>query len=93
MRYIDWNESKNIKLQKEREICFEDVLVAIAEGNLLDILIHPNSDRYNNQSIFVVRINNYIFLVPFVEDEKKIFLKTIVPSRKLTKQYIKGEAR
>lgn len=91
MRYIDWSESKNIKLQAERDVCFEDVLIAIAEGNLIDILVHPNSEKYENQSIYIVKIREYVFLVPFVEDEQKIFLKTIFPSRKLTKQYLKGD--
>ena len=88
MKYIDWDEKKNEQLKQEREISFEDILNAIEEGNLLDILEHSNKNRYPNQKIFIVTINDCAYLVPFVEDEEKIFLKTIIPSRKATKQYI-----
>lgn len=88
MKYIDWDEKKNEQLKQEREISFEDILNAIEESNLLDIVEHPNKNRYPNQKIFIVTINDYAYLVPFVEDEEKIFLKTIIPSRKATKQYI-----
>lgn len=91
VKYFDWNEEKNRILKMEREVGFEDVLIAIESGNLLDTLNQPNKKRYLNQKIFVVNINNYIYLVPFVEDEEKVFLKTIIPSRKATKKYlIKG---
>jgi len=75
-------------LKQEREVSFEDVIIAIEEGNLLDILGHHNPKRYSHQKIFVVAISGYVYLVPFVEDEEKIFLKTIIPSRKATKRYI-----
>jgi len=88
MKYVDWDNKKNGQLKEEREISFEDILIAIEEGRLLDIVEHPNKNRYLNQKIFIVVINNYAYLVPFVEDEEKIFLKTIIPSRKATKQYI-----
>ena len=88
MKYIDWNEEKNERLKKERELSFEDIIISIEEGNLLDIVEHPNKNRYPNQKIFIVAVNDYAYLVPFVEDEEKIFLKTIIPSRKATKQYI-----
>lgn len=88
MKYIDWDKKKNEQLKQEREISFEDILNTIEEGNLLDIVEHPNKNRYPNQKIFIVTINDYAYLVPFVEDEEKIFLKTIIPSRKATKQYI-----
>ena len=90
MKYIDWSKEKNERLKQERELSFEDVLISIEEGNLLDIVEHPNKNRYPNQKIFIVTINNYVYLVPFVEDDEKIFLKTIIPSRKATKQYIIG---
>ena len=88
MKYFDWNEDKNRLLKIEREVSFEDVLLAIESGNLLDVIEHPKKKRYPGQRIFIVNINNYAYLVPFVEDEKKIFLKTIIPSRKATKKYI-----
>lgn len=88
MKYYDWSEIKNIQLKRERSVGFEDVLVAITEGKLLTVLAHPNKKRYPRQKIYLVEINNYVYLVPFVEDEQKIFLKTIIPSRKATKKYL-----
>lgn len=88
MRYFDWNREKNEKLKEERDISFEEVVMAIEEGNLLDIIEHPNRKKYSNQKLFVVNINNYAYLVPFAEDEKKYFLKTVFPSRKITQKYI-----
>lgn len=91
MKYFDWNESKNNKLRNEREVSFEDVIVAISERKLHDILEHTNPAKYPNQRFYIVEIQEYIYVVPFVEDEVKIFLKTIYPSRKLTKKYLKGD--
>jgi len=88
MKYIDWNEEKNQFLKRERDISFEEVLLAIENSQILDIVKHPNQKRYQNQKIIIININNYAYLVPFVEDEEKIFLKTIIPSRKATKKYI-----
>lgn len=88
MKYFDWNKDKNKLLKVERDISFEEVYIAIESGELLDILKHPNQKKYPNQKIFVVNINNYIYLVPFIEDETRIFLKTIIPSRKATKRYL-----
>lgn len=88
VKYFDWNEDKNRRLKDEREIGFEDILLAIIEKGLLDILEHPNQDKYPNQKFLVVKVNNYVYLVPFIEDQEKIFLKTIIPSRKATKHYL-----
>jgi uncharacterized DUF497 family protein len=88
MKFFDWNEEKNKILIMEREVSFEDVLIAIESDNLLKIIKHPNKKKYSNQKIFIVNIRNYAYLVPFVEDSKKIFLKTIIPSRKATKKYL-----
>lgn len=90
MKYFDWNEDKNELLKLKREAFFEDVLVAIDSGNLLDVIENPNTERYPNQKMFVVNIGNYVYLVPFVEDEEKYFLKTMFPSRKMTKKYLIG---
>ncbi len=81
---FSWNEEKNRKLLKERGLCFEDVLFA----DVLDILKNP-SDKYKNQFIMLVKINDYVHIVPFVvdKDKKEIFLKTIYPSRKFNKKY------
>jgi uncharacterized DUF497 family protein len=88
MKYIDWDTEKNEVLKNERDIRFEDILVALDHGDLLDILEHSNRKRYPNQRIFIVAVGGYAYLVPFVEDEEKIFLKTIIPSRKATKHYL-----
>ncbi|WP_379910541.1 DUF4258 domain-containing protein [Marinobacterium aestuariivivens] len=74
----------------ERGVSFEDVVFALQSGGLLDDLVHPNKERYPNQRIFVVRIDDYAWLVPYVEDDKAFFLKTIIPSRKATKEYLRG---
>lgn len=88
MKYFDWNSDKNETLKHEREVSFEDILVAIDEGKLLDVVQHKNKTKYPDQKIFIVNVNQYAYLVPFVEDDEKIFLKTIIPSRKATKKYI-----
>lgn len=88
MKFFDWNENKNGLLKLEREVSFEDVVISIESSGLLDILEHPNKKKYPNQKIFVVNIGNYAYLVPFVEDSKRVFLKTIIPSRNATRKYI-----
>ena len=88
MKYFDWDDAKNAKLRVERGIGFEDIVFHIKRGDLLDILEHPNASRYAGQRIFVIRRDDYAYLVPFVEDEHTVFLKTIIPSRKATKQYL-----
>lgn len=88
MSYFDWSEKKNMFLKQERDICFEDIVIAIAEGRLVDIVEHPNVKRYPNQKLLIVEIDRYVYLVPFVEDTEKIFLKTIIPSRTATKRYL-----
>lgn len=87
MKYFDWDEEKNKLLKKIRGISFEKVKVAVEEG-ILDNYMHPNQTRYPGQKIMVVKINNYAYLVPYVIDEEKIFLKTIIPSRKATKKFL-----
>jgi uncharacterized DUF497 family protein len=93
MKYFSWNEEKNELLREEREISFEDVVFYIEQGFLLDVLEHPNQEKYKGQMIFVVEIENYAYLVPFIEDEREIFLKTIIPSRKATKKYLRGSEK
>jgi uncharacterized DUF497 family protein len=91
MKYFSWNEDKNRRLKVERNISFEEVVFFIEKGQLLDIVEHPNPQKYGGQCMLVVEINEYAFLVPFVESEREIFLKTIIPSRKATRQYLRGE--
>jgi uncharacterized DUF497 family protein len=91
VKYFAWDDEKNAKLKAERGIGFEDIVFHIERGDLLDILAHQNPERYGGQRIFVVRREDYAYLVPFVEDEQTVFLKTIIPSRKATKQYLGEE--
>ena len=77
-------------LKQERGLSFEAVVFQIERGDVLDILEHPNHDRYPGQRIFIVDINGYAHLVPFVEEEHEVFLKTIIPSRKATNTYLRG---
>ena len=88
MKYFDWDEGKNETLKTERDVSFEEVILAIFDGKLLDDVGHPNQARYPNQRLFIVEIENYAHLVPYVEDKEKIFLKTVIPSRKATKKYL-----
>jgi uncharacterized DUF497 family protein len=88
MKYYSWNNDKNEKLKKERGVSFEDVIYYIENEKLRAILKHKNQERYPGQKIYVVEVNNYVYLLPFVETEKEIFLKTIIPSRKATKKYL-----
>ena len=88
MKDIRWDQSKNELLKSERDISFEAVLVAITQNNILDDSIHPNQEKYPNQRLLVVKIKAYAYLVPYVETDTEIFLKTIIPSRKATKQYL-----
>jgi hypothetical protein len=90
MKFFSWSEGKNDRLKKERYISFDDIVLYIGMGGLLDILEHPNQEKYKGQRIFVVRVEEYVYLVPFVESEEEIFLKTIIPSRKATRKYLKG---
>jgi len=90
MKPINWNSMKNQQLIAERGISFEDVVFYIQQGQLLDDIEHPNSDKYPEQRIFVINIDDYVHLVPYIENRKEIFLKTVIPSRKATKEY-RGE--
>ena len=89
MDRFDWNVEKNLMLKQERGITFEEIVFAIEHGGLLDLVPHPNQEKYPNQSIYVVDINGYIYLVPFVKDKTGTrFLQTIIPSRKASKKYL-----
>jgi uncharacterized DUF497 family protein len=91
MKPINWSSDKNIQVKAERGVSFEEVLVAISHGALLDVVAHPNKDRYPNQRMFIIRIRGYVYVVPFVETKEEIFLKTIIPSRIATRKYLPEE--
>ena len=88
MKYYAWDPEKNALLKKQQGVSFEDVVFHIEAGDEVDVLQHPNPRRYPNQKVSVVLIEGYAYLVPFVESKTEIFLKTIIPSRKATKQYL-----
>ena len=92
MKQFRWDPVKNAWLLRERGITFDEVVVAIAQGRVLDILEHPHPERYQRQRLFVVEVRRYAYLVPFLETADDIFLKTVIPSRKATKQYLQKEA-
>ncbi len=92
MKQINWNPTKNQQLVTDRGISFEDVVFYLMQGELLDDIEHPNAEKYPHQRVFVINIDGYAYLVPYIENQKEIFLKTVIPSRKATKQYL-GEAK
>jgi uncharacterized DUF497 family protein len=88
MKAYAWNSEKNELLKAEGGISFEEIVLNIQLGNEVVVFKHPNQERYPGQRISVVLIEDYAYLVPFVENEDGIFLKTIIPSRKATKKYV-----
>lgn len=88
---IEYNEEKNLLLKETRGIGFEEIEEAILDNKVLDEFEHKDKKKYPNQRILIIKINNYIYAVPYIKDEKRkvIFLKTIYPSRVLTKKYLK----
>lgn len=91
VEYLEWSAEKNARLKAQRGISFEEIILCIAQGGLLDILVHPDRERYPGQRVLVVDVDNYVYLVPFVESDEGFFLKTIIPSRKATREYLEGE--
>jgi len=85
MKPFRWNHDKNEALKIERSVSFEEIVLALEADGLLDQLRHPNPDRYPNQSVLVVALDAYVYLVPYVEESDYFFLKTVIPSRKATR--------
>jgi hypothetical protein len=85
---FDWNDEKNEFLKSARDVSFEEVVFHIQNGDVLDVIRHPNVDRYPKQNIIVLNIEGYVYLVPYVKERGIRFLKTIIPSRKATKEYL-----
>ncbi len=88
MKRFIWNLEKNERLKKERGLSFDEIVFYIEKGQLLDVVEHPNQEKYAGQRMFVINVKDYVYLVPFVENENEVFLKTIIPSRKATRQYL-----
>ena len=91
MKPVEWNFKKNEELIEKRGVAFEQVLLCIENGQVHDVLDHHNRKKYAHQRYFIVEINAYAYVVPFVEDSQKIYLKTIIPSRKYTKKYLERD--
>jgi len=89
MKLYAWDSKKNAELRERRGISFEEIVLHVELGNEVDIFDHPNQDRYPGQRISVVIVEGYAYLVPFVESADEIFLKTIIPSRKATRDYVR----
>ncbi len=88
--HFNWNSEKNEKLLEERNVCFEDVIVAINSDKLLSV--RKNTlENHLSQDVLIVEIEKYVYYVPFIKNEKEYFLKTIIPSRKLTKEFLGGK--
>ena len=90
MERFAWNVEKNGWLVAQRGISFERVVQHIERGDILDVIRHPNVAKYPGQKMFIIDIDDYAYLVPFVESDSEIFLKTIMPSRKATKKYLRS---
>ena len=88
MKSINWNTEKSVALKASRGVCFEDVVFFIERGEILDDYLHPNQKAYPGQRIMVISVANYAYLIPYVENDDELFLKTIIPSRKATQQYL-----
>ncbi len=88
MSDFDWSDEKNAKLEQTRNVCFEDVVVCIHNGDVLDVIRHPNRERYPNQKMIVLNVSGYVWLIPYVKQKGVRFLKTIIPSRKATREYL-----
>jgi len=91
MKPFRWNHEKNEVLKKGRSVSFEEIVLAIEVDGLLDELRHPNSGKYPDQSILVVALDGYVYLVSYVEEPDYYFLKTVIPSRKATRDYLLKE--
>ncbi|MDP1954597.1 MAG: hypothetical protein Q8M51_00570 [Polaromonas sp.] len=89
MKLFRWAVEKNESLKETRGVAFESIVVAIELGGLLDILEHPNKAKYPKQRVLVVSFDGYVYLVPFIEEAEYFFLKTVIPSRKATRDYLK----
>jgi hypothetical protein len=88
MRTITWDPDKNQQLQRERDVSFDDVLLALMTDQVLADIPHPRPERYPGQRLLVVRIDDEAYVVPYVTSEEGFFLKTIFPSRKARREYL-----
>jgi uncharacterized DUF497 family protein len=86
--YYNFSPEKNQQLINEHGVSFEMIISILESGEIIETIEHPNKEKYKHQAIYIIQINNYVYMVPFVRKGREIFLKTIFPSRKLTKKYL-----
>ncbi len=86
-----WDYDKNEQLKEKRGVSFEQVSLLMERGDVLDVIEHPNQRRYPGQKIAIVEIDEYAYLVPYIQESEQIFLKTIIPSRKATNKYVRSQ--
>jgi len=91
MKTIRWNHEKNEWLRQNRGVCFEQAILILERDEALDIVEHPNQQKYGGQKLAIVNIDDYAYLVPYIENDREIFLKTMIPSRKATDMYLRGK--
>ena len=89
IEHIQWNNEKDRWLRETRQVSFEKVAALILQDNILDVIDNPNQERYPGQKMLVVQIDNYAYFIPFIEQSGQVFLKTIIPSRKATRKYLR----
>lgn len=89
-KYFNWNEEKHALLKRTRGVSFEEIVIRIQNGGVLNRIDHPNQEKYRNQKMFIVEMRRYVYIVPYVESEHELFLKTIIPSRKENRRYRGG---
>lgn len=93
MGYFKWNEEKNLILRRERGISFEEIVLAIEDGKVLDVVKHPDEKKRSHQMIMFVEMRGYAIAVPFIEENESLFLKTAFPDRRATKRYLGGNKK
>ena len=89
MRVFRWDNEKNELLKKNRGVCFEQIVILMEREDVLETIQHPNQNKYPGQNIATVRIGDYAYLVPYVQESDEIYLKTIIPSRKATNKFVR----
>ena len=91
MKIFRWNNEKNEWLKENRGVCFEQIVILMEREEVIEVLEHPNQGKYPGQKIAIVEIDDYAYLIPYVQEGDEIFLKTIIPSRKATNKYVRVE--
>ena len=86
----EWNPEKNEEIKKDRSISFEQIVFNLSQGDIWKTADNPDQKKYTEKKIYFVIVEDYIYMVPFVTEDEYVFLKTIIPSRKATRDYLKG---